>query len=113
LFLSVFFRGPSPTRRLFLGLGLPDGEAKAEGATEVVNDPDVSLSIDRGEGRNGVISRVPGVACKSRLLINWARSWVAAWMINVNAIMVTLLYIHTMDKKQSIKLTLIVFSMGA
>ena len=78
-FLSVFFTGLSAIKRLFMGLGLPDGEVDAEAAAEVVCDPDISLStVDRSDGLSGVISGVPGVACRSRLLINWARSLVAA-----------------------------------
>jgi len=82
-FLSVFFRGLSATKRLFFRLGPPDGEA----AAEVVCDLDVSLSIvDRGDGLSGVILGVPGVTCESRLLIIWARSLVAAWIIYMDAI---------------------------
>ena len=88
-FLSVFFRGLSAIRRLFFGLGLPDGDAEADADAEVVCDPDISLpTVDRGDGLSGVMSGVPGVACRSRLLINWARSLVAAWIIDINAIIV-------------------------
>jgi len=82
-FLGVFFRGLSATKILFFGPRPPDGEA----AAEIVCDPDVSLSIvDRGDGLSGIILGVPGVACESRLLIIGARLLVAAWIINMIAV---------------------------
>jgi hypothetical protein len=58
---KVFLRGLSATSALFLGL--------PSSAT--------SPAI-KGEGRRGVISGVMGVACKSRVLMSNARSFVAA-----------------------------------
>ena len=65
----VFFRGLSATSAFFLGL------------PSLVNSP-----AGKGEGRRGVISGVMGVACKSRLLMSIARSFVAASRIESSPI---------------------------
>jgi hypothetical protein len=56
---KVIFKGLSTTA-FFLGL------------------PYADFSDGKGEGRRGVMSGVLGVACKSRLLMSSARSFVAA-----------------------------------
>jgi hypothetical protein len=62
---KIFFRGLSAISAFFLGLPSYSAQSAAS-------------STDKGEGRRRVISGVIGVACKSRVLMSDARSFVAA-----------------------------------